>query len=176
MDSQQQQPEFSVGQKANWGKAVLLSLGLIALLSLGTYINLTQGNLRDSSAADASSSDESTPTPEPTRTLGEWRSEAETIPYDTLLSDADENEGKTVYFRGQVGHIASETESYVEMWVYVALDDRTDSWGEDQVVLHYRDMPARVLVDDIVSFVAVMDGIDPVHHVPELTVKALEVE
>ena len=175
MDSQQQ-PELSVGQKANWGKAILLSLGLIALLSIGTYVNLTQQKLRDSSAADASSSDASTPTPEPTRTFGEWRSEAETIPYDTLLSDADENEGKTVYFRGQVGHIASETENYVEMWVFVALDDRTDGWGEDQVVLHYRDMTARVLVDDIVSFVAVMDGIDPVHHVPELTVKALEVE
>lgn len=29
---------------------------------------------------------------------------------------------------------------------------------------------------DIISFVAVMDGVGPVHHVPELTVKALEVE
>ena len=172
----QQQSELSVGQKANWGKAILLSLGLIALLSIGTYLNFTQGKLRDSSAAEASSRDASTPTPEPTLTFAEWRGEAEAISYDTLLSDADQNEGKTVYFRGQVGHIASATENYVEMWVYVALDDRTDSWGEDQVVLHYRDMPARVLVDDIISFVAVMDGVDPVHHVPELTVKALEVE
>ena len=172
----QQQPEISVRQKANWGKAILLSVGLIALLSIGTYINFTQWMLRDSSAAEASSGDDSTPTPEPTLTFTEWRSEAETVPYETLLSDADENEGKTVYFRGQVGHIASETESYVEMWVFVALDGRSDGWGEDQVVLHYRDMSARVLVDDIISFVAVMDGVDPVHHVPELTVKALEVE
>ncbi len=172
----QEQPEISVGQKANWGKAILLSLGLIALLSVGTYINFTQLLLRDSSAADASPRDESTPTPEPTRTFAEWRGEAETIAYDTLLSNADQNEGKTFYFRGQIGHIASATENYVEMWVFVALDDRTDNWGEDHVVLHNRDMPAPVAVDDIISFVAVMDGVDPVHHVPELTVKALEVE
>lgn len=75
----QEQPEISVGQKANWGKAILLSLGLIALLSVGTYINFTQLLLRDSSAADASPRDESTPTPEPTRTFAEWRGEAETI-------------------------------------------------------------------------------------------------
>ncbi|MCY3901197.1 MAG: hypothetical protein OXF86_21655 [Caldilineaceae bacterium] len=172
----EQQPEARSGQKASWGKAILLSVGLIALLSIGTYFNYTQGKLGDSSSAEGSSGDEPTTTPVPTLTFTEWRSEAETISYDTLLGDADQNEGKTVYFRGQVGHIASETETYIEMWVYVALDDRTDGWGEDQVVLHYRDFPARVVVDDIISFVAVMDGIDPVHHVPELTVKALEVE
>lgn len=92
------------------------------------------------------------------------------------MSNADQNEGKTFYFRRQIGHIASATENYVETWVFVALDDRTDNWGEDHVVLHNRDMPAPVAVDDIISFVAVMDGVDPVNHVPELTVKALEVE
>ncbi len=154
----------------------MLSLGLIALLSIGTYINSTQVLLRDASVADASPADEPTPTPEATRTFAEWQGEAESIAYDMLLGNADENEGKTVQFRGQIGHIASATENNVEMWVNVALDDRTDSWGEDRVVLHYRDMPAPVAVDDIISFVAVMDGVDTVHHVPELTVKALEVE
>lgn len=170
------QPETGSVQKANWGRAIALSVGLIALLAFGTYFSYTQGKLRDSTAAGASSGDGTTATPAPTLTFEEWRSEAETIPYDTLLSDADQNEGKTVQFRGQVGHIASATESYIEMWVYVALDDRTEGWGEDQVVLHYRDFPAGVNVDDIISFVAVMDGVDPVHHVPELTVEALEVE
>lgn len=85
----QQQPELSVGQKANWGKAIALSVGLIALLTIGTYFNYTQGKLGDSSAAEASSGDESAATPVPTLTFTEWRSEAETISYDTLLSDAD---------------------------------------------------------------------------------------
>jgi len=158
------------------GKAIIFSLGLIALLAFGVYFNYTQGKLRDASAADSSSSSEPTATPVPTRTFAEWKSAAETISYDALLGQAEQNEGKTVYFRGQVGHIASETESYVEMWVYVARDESTGSWDKDQVVLHYRDMPARVAVDDLISFVAVMDGIDSVHHVPELTVEALEVE
>ena len=121
----------------------MLSLGLIALLSIGTYVNLTQGNLGDSSTDVGSSGDEPTTTPVSTLTFTEWR---------------------------------SETETYIEMWVYVALDDRTEGWGEDQVVLHYRNFPAGVNVEDIISFVAVMDGVDSVHHVPELTVKALEVE
>lgn len=172
----EQQPETGSIQKARWGKAIALSVGLIALLAFGTYFNYTQGKLRDSSTDGASSGDEPPATPVPTLTFTEWRSEAETISYSTLLSEADQNEGKTVYFRGQVGHIASATENYIEMWVYVALDDRTEGWGEDQVVLHYRDFPAGVNVEDIISFVAVMDGVDSVHHVPELTVKALEVE
>ena len=172
----QQQPETDVDQRARRGKAIMLSLGLIALLAFGIYFNYTQGKLRDSSAANPSSSDEPTATPVPTLTFAEWKSAAETISYDTLLGQAEENEGKTVYFRGQVGHIASETENYVEMWVYVSRDESTGSWDEDQVVLHYRDMPTRVALDDVISFVAVMDGIDSVHHVPELTVEALGVE
>ncbi|MYH61208.1 MAG: hypothetical protein F4148_05430 [Caldilineaceae bacterium SB0675_bin_29] len=171
-----QLPEAGSALKANWGRAIALSVGLIALLAFGTYLNYTQGETRDSSVAESSSGAELAATPVPTLTFTEWRSEAETISYDTLLGDADQNEGKTVYFRGQVGHIASATESYIEMWVYVALDDRIEGWGEDQVVLHYRNFPAGVNVEDIISFVAVMDGVDPVHHVPELTVKALEVE
>ena len=43
-------------------------------------------------------------------------------------------------------------------------------------MLHYRDITVSVQVDDVISFVAVMEGIDSVHLVPELTVKALEVE
>ncbi|MDE0631302.1 MAG: hypothetical protein OXH73_07345 [Caldilineaceae bacterium] len=171
----QQQPETVLGQSANLGKAIILALGLIALLAFGVYFNYTQGKLRDASAADSSSS-KPTATPVPTLTFAEWKSAAETIPYDTLLDQADQNEGKTVYFRGQVGHIASETETYVEMWVYVTGDDSAGSYDEDQVVLHYRDMTVSVQVDDVVSFVAVMDGIDSVHLVPELTVQALDVE
>ncbi|MDE0141318.1 MAG: hypothetical protein OXI80_12710 [Caldilineaceae bacterium] len=171
----QQQPETVLGQSANLGKAVMLSLGLIVLLAFGVYFNYVQGKLRDASAANASSS-EPTVTPVPTLTFAEWKGEAETISYDTLLDQADQNEGKTVYFRGQIGHIASETETYVEMWVYVSGDDSAGSYDEDQVVLHYRDMTVTVQVDDVINFVAVMDGIDSVHLVPELTVQALEVE
>ena len=81
----------------------------------------------------------------PTLTFTEWRSEAETISYDTLLGNADQNEGKTVYFRGQVGHIASETETYIEMWVHVALDGRTEGWGEGQVVLPSATSPQELM-------------------------------
>ena len=171
----QPQPETDLNQRASLVKAIVLSLGLIALLAFGVYFNYTQGKLRDASAAN-SSSDEPTVTPEPTLTFAAWQSAAETIDYDTLLDQADQNEGKTVYFRGQIGHIASATESHVEMWVYVSGDSSAGRYDEDQLVLHYRDMTVSVEVDDVISFVAVMDGIDSVHLVPELTVKALEVE
>lgn len=174
--STQQQPENDLNQRASWGKAIMLSLGLIAIMAFGVYFNYTQGKLRASSAANSSSSSEPTVTPVPTLTYAEWKSAAETISYDTLLDQAEENEGKNVYFRGQIGHIASATENHVEMWVNVSQDDSTGNWDEDQVVLHHRGMPAPVAVDDVISFVAVMDGIDTVHHVPELTVRALEVE
>lgn len=171
----QQQPETFVNQRASWGKASVFSLALIALLAFGVYFNYTQGKLRDATAAN-SSSDEPTVTPVPTLTFAEWKGAAEVIDYDTLLDQADQNEGKIVYFRGQIGHIASATESHVEMWVYVSGDSSAGIYDEDQVVLHYRDMTVSVEVDDVISFVAVMDSIDSVHLVPELTVQGLEVE
>jgi len=61
----------------------MLSLGLIVLLAFGVYFNYVQGKLRDSSAANAPSS-EPTVTPVPTLTFAEWKGEAETISYDTL--------------------------------------------------------------------------------------------
>ena len=44
------------------------------------------------------------------------------------------------------------------------------------MVLRYRDALVRVLEDDMVSFVAIMDSISAIHQIPELTVMALEIE
>ena len=186
--SPHQRPEPGKNRKANRERAGVFALAFVAIMTFGSIEYYNQANspyalyeksiTRTVSAFTPAPKPTFTPaskptvTPAPTRTFARWKNDAETIPYDTLLRYAEQYEGEWVYFRGQVALIPNEG----ELWVYVARDQLTGSWNEEKMVLRYRDAPVRVLEDDMVSFVAVMDGISALHQIPELTVMALEIE
>lgn len=179
MSVQPKEEKKEESQGKSWPRAVGWSLVLVAIFSLPVYgvmFGTSESTQTQSSRPTLASSPTRTPAPSPTLTFAQWESKSKSISYDALARSPASHEGEVVRFRGQVAHIASETSDYVELWVYVARDSLTGSWREDKLVLHCRDLPYRVLEDDMISFVAIADGIDPVHHIPALLAVALEVE
>lgn len=173
----QQEPDPAEKFRSCTTKLIFSLGGLIVLFVLVSYLVSQTMEYEPTTASPTSVFDKPAATDAPPdMTFAQWRDSADTIPYDDLARFAKQHEGQVVHFRGRVGHISVETSDYSELWVYVARDSLTGTWNEKKLILHCHDMPYRVLVDDMISFVAVVDGISTIHKVPELITMALEVE
>ena len=173
MESSQQSEQSK--KRRSCFETIVFAVGgiFVVFIAIAIFTNQSQDTTARSTSVSTPSLRESpTDAPTPSLTFAQWKNAADTIPYETLLRQAEQYEGEVVYFRGRVALIPNEG----ELWVYVARDQLTGSWNEEKMVLRYRDALVRVLEDDMVSFVAIMDSISAIHQIPELTVIALEIE
>lgn len=107
------------------------------------------------------------------RTLDQWKKVAEEIDFQDLLQNAEQHKGKHVYFRGTVQHVESSPEQ-LDMIVMVAPSNQGIQDGH--VCLKYSDAPIIVSEGDVVEFVAEMQGVWGQVKMPELSVRALEIQ
>ena len=96
-----------------------------------------------------------TSTPRPTPTFEEWKESAEEIPYRTLFRYAEDNVGKRVFYRGEVVQVI---EDQGDFQLRVNVTPGEYGFWEDTVFLRHDDAPVRILEDDIIAFVGIMNG------------------
>lgn len=161
-------------KNASWPKAIAGILFLIAIISFGTIHSMPPGRPDKFLLALGLSSPTSTPFA--ALTFEQWKDKANSIAYESLVREPDQHEGKLVAFRGEVLLIIEQTNDRAELLVFVEEGDSTESEKYGTLVLHCRNMPYRVTLNDAISVVAIMNGISSTHQVPELTAMALEVK
>ena len=96
-----------------------------------------------------------TPTPFPTPTWEEMKESALGLSYEDLFRYAENHRGKLVYYRGKVVQVM---ESRGDFQLRVNVTSGEYGFWEDTVFLRYDDAPVRILEDDVVAFVGIMNG------------------
>lgn len=129
-----------------------------------------------------------TPIPAPSPTLiptstPQWNIWLETekqIPYKELFRYAESYVGEKFYFRARIIQ-AIENDGDFALLAYVAPVNTI--LRNDMIRIHYNNAPVRVLVDDVVHFVGIMEGLYTFHSsrgdditVPSITVLKLIIE
>ncbi|MCY3709175.1 MAG: hypothetical protein OXG26_09780 [Caldilineaceae bacterium] len=123
-----------------------------------------------------------TPTLIPTSTpqWNNWPETAKQIPYKELFRYAESHVGEKIYFRAK---IIQATEKDGDFTLRAHVTPINDIIWEDAVILIYNNAPIRVLKDDIVHFVGIMEGIHTYggslgygNTVPSITVLKLIIE
>ena len=121
-----------------------------------------------------------TPTPFPTPTWEELKESALELSYEDLFRYAEKHEGKLVYYRGKVVQVI-ESRGNFQLRVNVTSGEY-GIW-DDTIFLRYDDAPVRILEDDVVAFVGIMNGTITYESVlggevtiPDITVVTLVIE
>ena len=166
--------ESGRNDNASWPKAIAGILFLVAIMSFGTWHSMPPGRMDKVLFALGLSSPTSTPTA--TLTFDQWEDRANAIDYESLVRQPEKHEGKLVTFRGKVLLILEQTNNRAELLVFVEEDSSVGNGKYGTLILHCRDMPYRVVLNDMISVVAIMDGINSTHQVPELTAMALKTD
>lgn len=170
------------GPKPSWWKAGAGIVFLVLIMGFGTLHNISQ----EKPEMFVSIVEPFAPFVEPVlvvlgvplpvdlrRTLDQWKEVADEIEFRDLLQNANMHKGKHVYFQGVVHHVEKSPDQ-IDMIVKVAPSERGIQDGH--VCLKYSDASINVREGDVVEFVAEMQGVWGVVEMPELSVRALEVQ
>lgn len=175
-EPQQDSPE----KRSGCGRFIIwMAVLVIVLVVIGLMVN----ELQDAGVLPTPiprSTSTSTPTPDPTPTWEEWKELAEEISYDNLFRYAERHTGKWVYYRGKVIQVV---ESQGDFQLRVNVTSGEYGFWDDTVFLRFSDAPVRILEDDVVSFVGIMNGVITYESVgageitiPDITVLELIIE
>lgn len=106
----------------------------------------------------------STPTraPIPTATFEESKIRALSLSYDELFRNNEQHEGKLVFFEGEIEQVNDRGSNEYLLRAYVTRD--SFGFSDDDVRLDYQG--SRVLEDDVVEFVASVEGFVGIYHSP----------
>ncbi|MDE0144068.1 MAG: hypothetical protein OXN19_21570 [Caldilineaceae bacterium] len=99
-----------------------------------------------------------TPTLIPTSTpqWNIWLETAKQIPYKELFRYAESHVGEKIYFRAKIRHVIENNGDFILLAHVTPIT--TIVW-DDSIYLNYNNAPIRVLEDDIVHFVGIMEGL-----------------
>lgn len=144
-------PKKKQGRLGCWLLVLLFGCGL--LLMLASLVRVTP-----SGTATRSASRTPAPTATATLTPAEWQAAAKTVGFEELARDTEAWVGKLVHLRGKVVQVSEAGSSGAVLRVNMT-EDSNGYWADTVWVEYPGYGPGqRVLEDDLIEFVAQIDG------------------